>query len=201
MNVAQLYPTPTTLKPYHHIKKLAWLVDGGSVLATSQRMHGRAQPAAATMQCGLHSAQRRRERLLTVRGVGQGVEKCTHNCVLPVTLNSVGRPASDTFDTPTAPRSQLPAILGLSVASESRMIIDATQTRHLYGRPRRVRSNASPASWRAAVLVYLVTVGAQVDSMRRVSGSARCYKPGEVAVYASIGSSGGDKLGDSITTT
>ena len=84
--------------------------------------------AAAALRAGLRPAQRRRERPLTVRGVGQGGEKCTYNCILPVTLlNSVGRSVTGTFDAPTVPRSQLPALLGLNAARESRMIIDMTQ--------------------------------------------------------------------------
>ena len=42
-------------------------------------------------------------------------------------LNSEGRPVSGTFDTPTVPRSQLPALLGLNAARESRMIIDTAR--------------------------------------------------------------------------
>ena len=42
-------------------------------------------------------------------------------------LNSEGRPVSGTFDTPSVPRSQLPALIGLNAARESRMIIDTTQ--------------------------------------------------------------------------
>jgi hypothetical protein len=55
-------------------------------------------------------------------------KKCTHNCILPVTLlNTEGQPISGTFDTPTVPDSQLPALLGLSAARESRMIIDMSK--------------------------------------------------------------------------
>ena len=83
------------------------------------------QQAAMAIRAGLRPEQRRRERPLPVRGVGQGGEKCLHNCVLPVSLmNATGQRVTGTFDTPTVPRSQLPALLGLNAARESRMIID-----------------------------------------------------------------------------
>ena len=59
---------------------------------------------------------------------GQGGVKCTHNCRLPVTLrNTDGQPVIGTYDTPTVINSQLPALLGLTAARESRMVI-ATMT-------------------------------------------------------------------------
>ena len=107
--------------------KPALLLDIGSVGNLAGDEWVRLQ-AAAALRAGLRPAQRRRERPLTVRGVGQGGEKCTYNCILPVTLlNSVGRSVTGTFDAPTVPRSQLPALLGLNAARESRMIIDMTQ--------------------------------------------------------------------------
>ena len=119
-------PSPTV---YHVETRLpngkpALLLDIGSVgnLAGDEWVR---QQAAMALRAGLRPEQKRRERPLTVRGVGQGGEKCTHNCVLPVALlNTEGRPVSGTFDTPTVPGSQLPALLGLSAARESRMLID-----------------------------------------------------------------------------
>ena len=63
-----------------------------------------------------------------MRGVGNGGEKCTHNCVLPVTLLSAeGRHVTGTFYIPTLPGSQLLPWFRLSAARESRMIIDTTR--------------------------------------------------------------------------
>ena len=104
--------------------KPALLLDIGSVgnLAGDEWVR---QQAAMAIRAGLRPEQRRRERPLTVRGVGQGGEKCLHNCVLPVSLmNATGQRVTGTFDTPTVPHSQLPALLGLNAARESRMIID-----------------------------------------------------------------------------
>ena len=39
-------------------------------------------------------------------------------------LNATGQRVTGTFDTPTVPHSQLPALLGLNAARESRMLID-----------------------------------------------------------------------------
>ena len=98
--------------------KPALLLDIGSVgnLAGDEWVR---QQAAMALRAGLRPGQRRRERPLTVRGVGKGGEKCTHNCIFPVTLlNTEGHPGSGTLDTPTVPDSQLPALLGLSAARE-----------------------------------------------------------------------------------
>ena len=98
--------------------KPALLLDIGSVgnLAGDEWVR---QQAALALRAGLRPEQKRRERPLTVRGVGQGGEKCTHNCVLPVALlNTEGRSVSGTFDTPTIPGSQLPAHLGLNTAEK-----------------------------------------------------------------------------------
>ena len=119
-------PNPTI---YHVETRLpngkpALLLDIGSVgnLAGDEWVR---QQAAMAIRAGLRPEQRKRERPLTVRGVGQGGEKCLHNCVLPVSLmNAIGQRVTGTFDTPTVPHSQLPALLGLNAARESRMVID-----------------------------------------------------------------------------
>ena len=82
------------------------------------------QQAAAAMRAGLTPEQRRRERPLTVTGVGKGGEKWTRNCSHLVTLlKSAGQPFTGTHDTPAAPNSQLPALRVLTAAQDSRMII------------------------------------------------------------------------------
>ena len=82
------------------------------------------------MQAILKPEQRKRERPRTVREVGKGREKCTHKITLPVTLlNGEGHPNNRAYDTQTVPGSQLPALLGLNAARESRMIIDTEQSR------------------------------------------------------------------------
>ena len=70
------------------------------------------QQAAMAIRAGLRPEQRRRERPLTVRGVGQGGGKCLKICILPVSLmNAAGQRVTGTFDTPTWPHSQFPALL------------------------------------------------------------------------------------------
>ena len=125
----QVQGTATGPTVYHVETRLpngkpALLLDIGSVgnLAGDEWVR---QQAAMAIRAGLRPEQRRRERPLTVRGVGQGGEKCLHNCILPVSLlNATGQRVTGTFDTPTVPHSQLPALLGLNAARESRMLID-----------------------------------------------------------------------------
>ena len=86
------------------------------------------QQAAVAMKAGKHPEQRRRETPLTVRGVGHGGQKCTHNCILPVALvDETGAPSVGTFETPTVPNSELPALLGLETIKKCRMLIDASR--------------------------------------------------------------------------
>ena len=121
--------------PAYHVEtqlpggRQALLLDIGSVgnLAGDQWVRRQAAKAVAA---GGRPQQRKRDRPLTVRGVGRGGERCTHNCCLPVAmLASDGQPTMGTFDTPTVPNSELPALLGLSAARESRMIIDAARNK------------------------------------------------------------------------
>ena len=49
--------------------------------------------------------------------------------MLPIALaNSYGARISDTFGTPILPNSELPALLGLAAARESRMVIDTIES-------------------------------------------------------------------------
>ena len=83
-------------------------------------------PWLCGLDCDLNSDAER--ALSQSEELEKGGEKCSHNCILPVTLlNTEGQPVSGTFDTPTVPDSQLPALLGLSAARESRMIIDTSK--------------------------------------------------------------------------
>ena len=121
--------------PAYHVEtqlpdgRQALLLDIGSVgnLAGDQWVQ---RQAAKAIAAGKRPQQRKRDRPLTVRGVGQGGERCTHNCCLPVVmLASNGQPTMGTFDTPTVPNSELPALLGLSAARESKMIIDTARNK------------------------------------------------------------------------
>ena len=67
---------------------------------------------------------------LNVRGVGNGGQKCTHNCTLPVALvNGDGNPVIGTYDVPTVPNITQPALLGLTAAREAIMLIDTISNR------------------------------------------------------------------------
>ena len=155
--------------------KPALLLDIGSVGNLAGDEWVRLQ-AAAALRAGLRPAQRRRERPLTVRGVGQGGEKCTYNCILPVTLlHSVGRSVTGTFDAPTVPRSQLPALLGLNAARESRMIIDMTQSL-FFGRSRGLQPDASTSPRHPTVQLHLGSRWTHADSLCRVSSGTGCIQ-------------------------
>ena len=63
-----------------------------------------------------------------MRGVGHGGHIWTHTCVLPVSrIDETGNPTVGTFETPTVPNSELPALLGLDTIKKCRMLIDAAR--------------------------------------------------------------------------
>ena len=85
---------------------------------------GEQQPELA-VKAGKHPKRMKRDRPLTIRGVGQGGQKCPENNELPIALEAADGTASiGTFDTPTVPNSSLPALLGLAACRASRIIID-----------------------------------------------------------------------------
>ena len=79
--------------------------------------------------------QYKRERPLSVSGVGNGSQSCEFNCRLPIAIpNQSGKFTKGTFDTPTVPKSMLPALLGLDSTRRCRGIIDTnTLVLHLCG--------------------------------------------------------------------
>jgi len=91
--------------------------------------------AKLAIEHGRKPSQATRDRPLSVSGVGQGSQQCTHNCTLPVAFsrldNSFGR---GTFTLPTVPNSELPGLLGLQSMRERRTILDLnTLQMHLLG--------------------------------------------------------------------
>ena len=84
---------------------------------------------------GRRPEQYRRERPLDVSGIGNGSQKCTHTCKIPLAIRrSDGTICRATFDTPTIPPSQVPALLGLDSLRTSRAIMDLNTLRlHMCG--------------------------------------------------------------------
>ena len=111
----------------------ALLVDVGSVGNLAGREWMRSAAAVGRM-FGMRSVQTPRPKALSVSGVGSGSQQCTHDCTVPVTLQTIdGRAVVGTFTAPTvnetntgAGSSQdgLPALLGLRALREKRAIID-----------------------------------------------------------------------------
>jgi len=79
--------------------------------------------------------QYKRDRALNVSGVGNGSQSCEFNCKLPIAIpNRSGKFTKGSFDTPTVPKSMLPALLGLDSTRRCRGIIDTnTMVLHLCG--------------------------------------------------------------------
>jgi hypothetical protein len=126
--------TPTTPrgageKAYHsetRLKdgRLSMLVDIGSVgnLSGDQWVKAAATAALAHKRS---PEQYKRDRPLSVSGVGSGAQVCTHNVKLPIAIPCKdGSIIKGTFDTPVVPNSPLPALLGLDSTRRMRGIID-----------------------------------------------------------------------------
>ena len=96
--------------------------------------------AQAARTAGLRAQEHSRNRPLEVRGVGNGSQRCTHNCVLPIALNQAnGQSRIGTFEAPIVGNSMLPGLLGLESLCSSRAVLDMVNMQlHLLG----------PADWR-----------------------------------------------------
>ena len=79
--------------------------------------------------------QRRRDRPLSVSGVGNGTQECTHNCTFPIAMKRLdGTHSRGTFQIPVVKDSTLPGLLGLQSMRERNAILDMkTLQLHLCG--------------------------------------------------------------------
>jgi len=88
-----------------------------------------------SMEHGRIPAEVRRDRVLSVSGVGKGAEKCRYNVKLPVCFaREDGVFTSGTFETPCVKDSYLPGILGLTSMANRRGVLDmVTNKLHFLG--------------------------------------------------------------------
>ena len=100
------------------------LIDPGSVgnLGGDRWARECAQVAIAH---GRNPSQARRPRPLSVMGVGNGNQTCTHNCTLPIGLiRSNGEAHHGSFTTPVVENSDLPGLMGLHTMRNNRCVLD-----------------------------------------------------------------------------
>ena len=90
--------------------------------------------AKLAIENGRKPIQIKRERPLSVSGVGKGSQKCTHNCKAPIVLTTTGssEPSylSGFYEAPVIPDSMIPGLVGLESAIKSRAIIDTVHMRY-----------------------------------------------------------------------
>ena len=71
--------------------------------------------------------QVKRDRPLSISGVGQGSQECKFNCHLPVALERInGEFSKGTIEIPTVKDSPIPGLLGLKAMRAQRAIIDTS---------------------------------------------------------------------------
>ena len=100
------------------------LIDPGSVGNLSGDRWAR-ECAQVAIQNGKAPSEARRPRPLSVMGVGNGNQTCTHNCTLPIGLiRSNGSSHDGTFTTPVVANSDLPGLLGLHTMRRNRCVLD-----------------------------------------------------------------------------
>ncbi len=108
--------------------RMSVMLDIGSVgnLAGSEWMVAMAK---LCLQHGRRPTSLKRNKPLSVSGVGTGAQRCTYNCHVPCAVptshgKSVGGYLKGTFKAPCAPNSSLPALMGLESIENSRALID-----------------------------------------------------------------------------
>lgn len=81
--------------------------------------------AKEALKHGRNPVQTRRNRPLSVMGVGNGNQTCTHNCTIPVALTQLdGTGSVGTYTTPVVANSKLPGLLGLNTMRKNRGVLD-----------------------------------------------------------------------------
>ena len=81
--------------------------------------------AKEALKHGRNPVQTRRNRPLSVMGVGNGNQTCTHNCTIHVALTQLdGTGSVGTYTTPVVANSKLPGLLGLNTMRKNRGVLD-----------------------------------------------------------------------------
>ena len=74
---------------------------------------------------GLKPVQNKRLRPLSVMGVGNGNQTCTHDCTLPIAMSRENdTTVTGHFTTPVVGNSELPGLLGLKTMRHNRAVLD-----------------------------------------------------------------------------
>ncbi len=103
--------------------------------------------AQLALRSGKKPVQEKRPSALTVKGVGNGTQSCSHNVTLPVALErSDGKCSSGTFTTPTINGSNLPALLGLKTLIDKRAVLDLPNMQLHFLGPGDITLNLPPGS-------------------------------------------------------
>ena len=81
--------------------------------------------ARMAIRYGLKPVQNKRLRPLSVMGVGNGNQTCTHDCTLPIAMSRENdTTVTGHFTTPVVGNSELPGLLGLKTMRNNRAILD-----------------------------------------------------------------------------
>ena len=78
-----------------------------------------------SIQHGLTPSQNKRARPLSVMGVGNGNQTCTHDCTLPIAMfRENDTTATGSFTTSVVAGSELPGLLGHKTVRNNRAVVD-----------------------------------------------------------------------------
>ena len=127
--------------------RLSLLLDLGSVGNLASTDWAR-RVATEAMKYGHKPRQDRRDKPLIVGGVGKGTQQCTHDCTLPIALQSTdGVALLGTYTTPTINGpSNVTGILGLLAVRGRQGIIDTGNNKLHFPGPGGAQIQLSPGS-------------------------------------------------------
>ena len=114
------------------------LVDSGAVsnICGSEWAQAVAKQAKAR---GQRPYCKKRQSVLGVSGVGEGVQRCGYDSILPLDLaQSNGKVTTSTFTAATVPNSGLPALMGLQSLLANRCILDLVNLKMYFCGPSEV---------------------------------------------------------------
>ena len=126
------------------------LIDPGSLgnLTGDQWAREAAKTALETGGPTRKPQEYRRQRPLTVSGVGKGSQQASHNVRIPYACKTLsgGRYAQGVFEAPCVPESQLPALLGLASMKKQRTVLDLVNNQMHFCGPGEITLNLPPGT-------------------------------------------------------
>ena len=90
--------------------------------------------AKMALQHGLKPSQNKRTKPLSVMGVGNGIQTCTHGYTLPIAMSRENdTTVTGSLTTPAVADRELPGLLGFKAIRNNRAVLDMVTLQHICG--------------------------------------------------------------------